>query len=189
MKRNLAFALGLLLVLPALVALRVLPWRHKYEVSTKTASEIVTASAGRAAVMAGMEWRLKSITEGVPQQGARPIPPRTKVAVAVYSVKPVTAQAVKWFDDPKAGLACPAVAVDGLGRRWKATIRRDLVPEDGQHAYGCVIVKDRDENVPLPLNQERTIRAVFVVPQDALRSLGLEVRVSTWEQGLVRLNR
>ncbi|MFC4531015.1 hypothetical protein [Sphaerisporangium dianthi] len=183
-KRNLGYGLGLLALVPAVLAAEVLPWREKYENGTQKGGHEAVAAAGRPALLNGIEWRLKSITEGRPPDDAyRPLPPRTKVAIAVITLKPLTERASKWFGD--IGGICKIKLTDAAGRSWGPAFRSDLAPKNGL-AASCFNLDADFKLAPLPVGKELAVQTVHVVPADAFTTLRVEVRVAP-EPGTVRL--
>ncbi|MFC7383943.1 hypothetical protein [Sphaerisporangium rhizosphaerae] len=183
-KRNLGYGLGLLAVVPAMIAAEVLPWREMYETRAQKGGPEVVAAPGRAARLNGIEWRLRSITEGKPPNDVyRPLPPRTKIAIVVITLKPLTGQASRWSGD--VGGSCKIKVTDAAGRSWGPSFRSDLGPKSGLSA-SCFNMGADFKLAPLPVGKELAVQTVYVVPTDAFRTLRVEVRV-TPEPGTVRL--
>ncbi|MDH2425714.1 hypothetical protein [Sphaerisporangium sp. TRM90804] len=183
-RRQLAYGLGLLVLVPAVIAAAVLPWREKYEVRSGKGGREVVASQGRAATLDGVEWRLKSITEGrLQEEFSRPLPPRTKIAVVVVSATPRDARASAWFARETG--SCKIYAADGAGRVWERSFRTDLAP-DSPHAVSCQVLDEDYTLAPVPVGKEHTIQAEYVVPADAFSDLRVEVRLSP-DRATVRL--
>ncbi|MET8143030.1 hypothetical protein ABZU32_22225 [Sphaerisporangium sp. NPDC005288] len=183
-KRDLWYGLGLLALVPAALAAQVLPWRERYETLAGKGGREAVAAHGQAARFNGIEWRLKSITEGRPQDPtARPLPPRTKVAIVVVGLRPLTEQASKWFG--AMGGTCKIRVTDAAGRTWGPSIRGDLAPKSGL-SPSCFNMDADFKLAPLPVGRELTVQTVYVVPADAFRTLRVEVRVAP-EPGTVRL--
>ncbi|WP_248959644.1 hypothetical protein [Sphaerisporangium perillae] len=186
-RKNLGYGLGLLVLVPAVIAAKVLPWQEKYQTLTGKGGREAVAAHGQPARLNGMEWRLKSITEGKPpQEFARPLPPRTKIAIVLTSVKPLTEQASKWFG-ATTGSTCKFTLTDAAGRTWAPSFRTDLAPKSG-YAASCFALDADYKPAPLPVGKELTTQTVFVVPADAFTSLRVEVRL-TPDPGTVRLAR
>ncbi|GAA3787690.1 hypothetical protein GCM10022226_02570 [Sphaerisporangium flaviroseum] len=183
-RRNLGYGLGLLALIPAVVAAEVLPWREKYEFLTGKGGQEAVAAHGQGARVNGMEWRLKSITEGeLQEEFSRPLPPRTKIAVVVISVKPLTDQGGKWFVTDG---TCKIAATDKAGRIWQPSFRNDLAPKS-PHSPTCRAFDANYNMVPLPVGKELTIQTEYVVPADAFPTLGVQIRL-TPNPATVRLN-
>lgn len=185
-RKNLGYGLGLLALVPAVLAAEVLPWREKYDTLTGKGGRVAVAARGQAARMNGMEWRLKSITVGrLQDKFSRPLPPRTRIAVVVASVKPLTAEASKWFLSDTGG--CKMSLVDRAGRSWGPSFRNDLAPKS---AYSLTCRKfDADFRfAPVAVGEELIMQSEFVVPADAFASLSFEVRLLP-NPGTVRLAR
>ncbi|MFC4587834.1 hypothetical protein [Sphaerisporangium corydalis] len=182
--RKAGYGLGLLVLVPVVIAARVLPWRDKYETLTGEGGRRVVAAGGRAAVLDGVEWRLKSVTEGrLADPAARPLPPRTRIAIVLTSMKPLTDQAAKKF---AAGTRdCKFRVVDRAGRSWPSSFRGDLAPRNG-NAGSCWTMDQDYKIVPTPAGKELTIQTVYVVPEDAFASLEVEVHLGP-ESRTVRL--
>ncbi|GAA1258530.1 hypothetical protein GCM10009677_06590 [Sphaerisporangium rubeum] len=175
LRANLLYGLGLLVLVPAVLAATVLPWREKYVAFSGEGATEVAAARGQAARHAGVEWRLVEVEESPPKDPSRPLPPRTKIAVMLISARPLTEAASKWFGQ-KTG-SCKFLATDAAGRVWSPATRSDLV-ERSDYAMTCRAF-DADYNmVPLPVGRTLTIQVVYVVPADAFPTLSSQIRLS-----------
>ncbi|GII77648.1 hypothetical protein Sru01_26300 [Sphaerisporangium rufum] len=165
----------------------MLPWRERYENLTGKGGREAVAAPGRTATLNGLEWRLEGVTEGrVQEKFARPLPPRTRVAVVVTSVRPLTAAASRWFAQD-GGAQCKFAVVDRAGRRWEPSFRSDLAPKT-DHAASCFRLDAEYKLQPVPVGQKLTIQNAYVVPADAFPTLRVEVRLRP-DPGTVRLLR
>ncbi|MEO3810378.1 hypothetical protein ABGB17_15370 [Sphaerisporangium sp. B11E5] len=174
-RRNLLYGLGLLVLIPAVLAASVLPWREKYVARTGEGAPEIVAARGQAARHAGVEWRLTEIKESPVADQARPLPPRTKVAVMLISARPLTEAASRWFGQETG--SCKFFATDAAGRVWDRTIRSDLV-ERSEHSITCRAFDENYDMVPLPVGRVLTIQVVYVVPADAFPTLSAEIRLA-----------
>ncbi|MFC6086833.1 hypothetical protein [Sphaerisporangium aureirubrum] len=175
-RKNLLYGLGLLALVPAVLAADVLPWREKYMAFTGKGTPEIVAAHGQAARHAGVEWRLDGITEGsLENPGIRPLPPRTKIAIMLISARPLTEAASKWFGAETG--TCKFFAADAAGRIWDRAVRSDLVEPSG-HSVTCRAFDEDYKMIPLPIGRKLTIQIPYIVPADAFESLGAEIRLS-----------
>jgi hypothetical protein len=176
LRANLLYGLGLLVLVPAVLASQVLPWREKYMARTGEGAPEIVATHGQAARHAGVEWRLEGVTEGtLDDPGSRPLPPRTKIAIMLISARPLTEAAGRWFGAETG--TCKFFAADAAGRIWDRAVRSDLVKPSG-HSATCRAFDEDYNMVPLPVGRELTIQVAYIVPADAFKSLGAEIRLS-----------
>ncbi|MFF5208527.1 hypothetical protein [Streptosporangium sp. NPDC000396] len=183
--RNLAYGVGLVAVLAATAAAQTLPWKEKYDDSTGEGGPTVVAGLGRPVRLHDMEWRFGGITEGKPQKSfSPPLPPRTRVAVVVFSVKPLTPAASQWFTGASGD--CSIQVTDRRNRVWSPSTRSDLAPPGGNEA-GCKADDANFKPKPLAVGQERKIQKEFVVPQDAFSALQVQIRLAM-RPGTVRMS-
>ncbi|WP_433248590.1 hypothetical protein ACQPYK_00800 [Streptosporangium sp. CA-135522] len=186
MLRNLAYGVGLVVALAATTAAQTLPWKEKYDDQSGEGGPAVTAGLDRPARLYDMEWRLKDITSGKPGASpTRPLPPRTRVVVVVFSVKPLTPAASRWFTDEPSG-DCSVQVADRSGRIWSPSFRTGVAP--GPNKDGCKSAGGDLKPEPLAVGRERTVQKAFIVPQDAIAGLQVEVRMPR-RPGVVRMAR
>ncbi|QBI51932.1 hypothetical protein [Streptomonospora litoralis] len=162
----------LLLVLP--IALGVPWWMERQDMLDQGAirpEPTMVPASDEAAELVGTRWELRGVLVGE-LEGAAPPPEGTRLVDAVFKLTPGEGASRKRLVD------CKFRAVDGEGRWWRPTSAYDTRPSlQGTPTllYGCT----DDNSDPLPAGEEVGAVVSFVVPEDAVDSLTVEVAVPT----------
>ncbi|GAB3206346.1 hypothetical protein GCM10027294_08330 [Marinactinospora endophytica] len=131
--------------------------------------------AGATAELAGTDWEFRGFVTGATDGSLTPLPAGTELVDAVVVATPRDARAGRLLQS-----SCEFRLVDDRGRSWAQTAAQTgrTLPEEVVETWpGC----SGPDAEPVPPGTGQPMIATFLVPEDAVGSLRLQVRADTSE--------